>query len=403
MLTADVGNVDLALIAATFGEVLHRGGVAVSPERRGRFAEAIALAKPATVNDLYWLARVTLVTEREQISVFDRWFDFVFRNISDVSDSRGDAANAAQLAKGEARTDTVRSPRAAIDTNDSTANLRHSPSTDEADPRDGESDDSGDRDLTVLAMMSADERLRALDFSQWTADELLRLRHLLRDVVVRVPQRRSRRTRIHAAGDQIDMRATLRAAQRTGGDPRRLIRRRRRIRSRRVVLLADVSGSMEPYALAYVTFVHGMVRALEAEAFVFATRLTRLTRQLRVKNPSMALTQAMLATPDWSGGTRLGGALGSFNDGWGRRGLARGAIVVVVSDGWSGDGPDIVRREMGRLRRLAHRIIWVNPRVQAPGYQPLVGGMAAALPFVDDFISGHSIRSLQEVADAVGR
>jgi uncharacterized protein with von Willebrand factor type A (vWA) domain len=167
------------------------------------------------------------------------------------------------------------------------------------------------------------------------------------------------------------------------------------------VLLCDVSGSMEAFTRVYVTLLQTAVTGARAEAFVFATRLTRLTRQLAVRDPDLALARAAAAPPDWAGGTRLAAAVGRFVADHGRRGLARGAVVVVLSDGWSQDDPAAVAEAMGRLRRLAHRIVWVNPRRAAPGYEPLVGGMAAALPFCDAFVSGHSVAALEEVAAAI--
>ena len=158
---------------------------------------------------------------------------------------------------------------------------------------------------------------------------------------------------------------------------------------------------MEDYARAYLYLLHGAVRALRAEAFVFSTQLSRLTRALAEVNPNVALVRAKVTAPDWSGGTRIGEALREFNDGWGRRGIARGAVVVIVSDGWEAGDADLLAREMERLSRLAHRIVWVNPRRQSPQFQPLTGGMAAALPFVDTLVSGHSLDALDEVLAAI--
>ena len=213
--------------------------------------------------------------------------------------------------------------------------------------------------------------------------------------------RRGRRSRRHSAGRELDIRATLRRAHRTGGDPVHRVHRKRTERPRRVVLLADVSGSMEPYARVYLHLMRGAVRALGAEAFVFATRLTRLTRPLAVGGPDRAYAQVAKATPDWSGGTRIGPALTRFLDDHGRRGMARGAVVVIVSDGWEIGDTEELREAMTRLHRLAYRIIWVNPRKAAEGFAPLTGGMAAALPSVDTFISGHSMRALEDVMEAI--
>jgi uncharacterized protein with von Willebrand factor type A (vWA) domain len=220
------------------------------------------------------------------------------------------------------------------------------------------------------------------------------------------PQRRTRRAERRRRGDRVDMRRTLRGSLRTGGDPIRLAHRRRRVVRRRLVLLCDISGSMEPYARAYLQFLTcaagGGDRRTRSEAFVFATRLTRLTRALHSRNPERAIQRAAATAPDWSSGTRIGDALKTFNDRHGRRGMARGAVVVILSDGWERGDPALVGREMERLSRLAYRIVWVNPRAAASGFVPRAGGMAAALPHCDALVSGHSLEALEEVVDVIG-
>ncbi|WP_324273722.1 vWA domain-containing protein [Blastococcus brunescens] len=254
----------------------------------------------------------------------------------------------------------------------------------------------------LLAAASTEERLRHTSFADLDADELAGMRELVRRLVLSTPVRRSRRSRAsRRAGDRLDLRRTVRAAQRTGGDPVRLVHAVRRTTPRRLVLLCDVSGSMEPYTRIYLTLLQGAVAGARAEAFVFSTGLTRLTRQLAVRDPDQALARAGAASSDWAGGTRLAEGIGRFVADHGRRGLARGAVVVVLSDGWAQDDPDDVGDAMRRLRRLAHRIVWVNPRKAAPGYAPLVGGMAAALPYCDAFVSGHSLAALEQVVAAV--
>jgi uncharacterized protein with von Willebrand factor type A (vWA) domain len=190
---------------------------------------------------------------------------------------------------------------------------------------------------------------------------------------------------------------------RTAGEPIGLARRRRRTTPRRLVMLCDISGSMEPYARAYLQFLTCAAGSgPNAEAFVFATRLTRLTRALASRHPERAIERAAAAAPDWSSGTRIGDALKTFNDRHGRRGMARGAVVVILSDGWERGDPMLVGREMERLARLAHRIVWVNPRVAASAFTPSAGGMVAALPHCDALVSGHSLEALGEVAEAIG-
>jgi uncharacterized protein with von Willebrand factor type A (vWA) domain len=219
---------------------------------------------------------------------------------------------------------------------------------------------------------------------------------------IATPRRRTRRADHDRLGDRIDLRRTLRGSLRTGGDPTRLARKRRRVLPRRLVLLCDISGSMEPYARAYLHFLTAAGSIRHAEAFVFATRLTRVTRALATRSPEQAIQRAAAAAPDWSSGTRIGDALCEFNDRHGRRGVARGAVVVILSDGWERGDPALVAREMERLSRLAYRIVWVNPRASARGFVPRAGGMAAALPYIDALVSGDNLAALTEVVGAIG-
>ena len=198
------------------------------------------------------------------------------------------------------------------------------------------------------------------------------------------------------------MRATVRRALRAGGEPVRRSFLEPSQKPRRVVLLCDVSGSMDPYARALLRFLHAAVVGRgRVEAFALGTRLTRLTRELSSRDPDAALASAATAVADWSGGTRLGEGLRVFNDTWGTRGMARGAVVVILSDGWDRGDPDALAEQMARLRRVAHRIVWVNPLKASPGYAPLARGMAAALPFVDDFVAGHSLAALESLAEVI--
>lgn len=386
---------DLADVAGRFSTLLHAAGVPVTPERAGRWAAAVALTRPHTLSALYWTARVTLLSDRGQLEVFDRVFSQVFGGIVDIAEERGDrlAPPPTHVRPGETR------PPVAGDRPGATA-PEPSPNP-VGEPGDGDEDQ--DRRDTVLAAMSADERLRTRDFASLTPEELQRLRGLLADLRLAPPPRRSRRHVRHPRGDRFDLRATLAASHRTAGDPVHRVRRRPRTRPRRLVFLCDISGSMEPYARVYLQLLHSAVGGARAEAFVFATRLTRLTRELTVRQPEVALQRAGQRAPDWSGGTRIGAALQAFTDGYGRRGMARGAVVVIVSDGWEREDPALLGEQMARLGRLAHRIVWVNPRRQSPRYEPLVGGMAAALPHVDAFVSGHSMAALDEVVAAIAR
>ncbi len=264
-------------------------------------------------------------------------------------------------------------------------------------------DDDGDAVDVPLALASAEERLAGKRFDALEPHELAQLYQLMAGLRLSTPPRTTRRYRSGRRGRQIDMRRTLRAARRTGGDPIRLARRQRRVTRRRLVMLCDISGSMEPYARAYLQFLTcAAASGPDAEAFVFATRLTRLTRALASSNPERAIQRAAAAAPDWSSGTRIGDALQAFNDRHGRRGMARGAVVVILSDGWERGDPALVAREMQRLSRLAHRIVWVNPRSSASSFTVRAGGMVAALPYCDALVSGHSFEALHEVVEAIG-
>ena len=249
---------------------------------------------------------------------------------------------------------------------------------------------------------SDEEVLRGKRFDALAPEELAQLYRLMGRLEVATPRRRTRRSERDRRGKRMDMRRTLRGSMRTAGDPIRLARRRRRVVRRRMVMLCDISGSMEPYARAYLQFLTCAAGSgPNAETFVFATRLTRLTRALRSRSPERAIQRAAAAAPDWSSGTRIGDALKAFNDRHGRRGMARGAVVVILSDGWERGEPALVAREMERLSRLAYRIVWVNPRAAASGFSPRAGGMAAALPHCDALVSGHNMEALDEVVEAI--
>ena len=381
--------VDLATVAATFGDRLHSAGIPVTPERSGRFAAAMDLTSPATYADVYWAARITLVSGHEQLEQFDRVFGHVFGELADPADTRGEQGSPSTGARPRQRS------QQASDSMRGTAGAGRS----------GQVAEHGSQEIegkTLAMTASRDEYLHRADYAVLTPLELASLRTLMTQMRLAPPKRIRRRMRRSSRGHRLDMRATIRRSHRTGGDPVERILRRPTVRPRRLVMIADISGSMEPYARAYLQLLHCAAGAANAETFVFATRLTRLTRQLRIRNPNVALQRAAAAAPDWAGGTRLGDALKAFNDGWGRRGLARGAVLLIVSDGWDAGDPTVVGEQMARLSRLAHRVVWVNPRKQSDSYQPLVGAMAAALPHVDAFVSGHSFEAMQEVLEAVG-
>jgi uncharacterized protein with von Willebrand factor type A (vWA) domain len=388
---------DVAALAARFGRAVHDAGIPCTPERSARFARALGAVPPVTRDRLYWTARTVLVSDRGQVAAFDGVFARVFEGIADPATRRGD-----QHAPPPPGT-TARGDRAAVAGGPRVTAPPGPPrsSSPTAAPAGGGRDADGQDALVPVAAADA-ERLAHKDFADVDADELLTLRRLMARMRIATPLRRTRRAARARRGERLDVRATLRASHRTGGDPVRRIRRRRRFAHRPLVVLCDVSGSMEPYSRAFLMFLHTAVGGARAEAFVFATRLTRLTRALRGHQPDLAIARAAAAAPDWSGGTRIGAALATFNDDFGRRGLARGAVVVIVSDGWEVGDPAVVGREMARLRRLARRIVWINPRAGRPGFAPAAGGMAAALPYVDALVGGHDLAALDDALAAIG-
>jgi uncharacterized protein len=420
---------DLALVAARFGAALRAAGVPADPGRCERFARAVTVARPPTLQGLYLCALATLASSQDHIETLRRVFRDVFGGPGDLpagsepqpsglpgghpgTSQLGDVLReAAQAARAHAAAIPPEpgppGPRrlAGAPPHDggqdqplsagSTGYRQHLVATDEAPPM-GEEAAAARRTLA-----SAVDRLASTDFAELTPAELLMLSGLMRKLTLAVPLRRSRRPRRTPHGRQADLRTTLRQARRTGGHPLRLARRAPLLEPRRLVVLCDISGSMEPYARAMLQLLYCAAGGAQAEVFTFATRLTRLTGTLAHSRPGAALQQAGQAAPDWLGGTRIGESLAEFNGSHGRRGMARGAVVVIISDGWDTGDPAILRREMQRLSLVAHRIVWVNPRTQSPEYQPLAGGMAAAWPYCDAVVSAHSLHALDDLTAAL--
>jgi len=353
----------------TFGRVLREAGLEVGP---GRICDAMAGLDTIDLgrrDDVYWTLRQTLVSRADDVDAFDRAFAAWFLRAPELAPPR-----TSQLER--VRATKVGSRDGAEDTGESAA-------------------DSDERQ----AGWSAQELLRDKDFSELTDEELVRIRRMIAELASARPQRRSRRLRRNPNGTTLDLRRLVRASLATGGDPVDRAFRSRVETHRKLIVLCDVSGSMEPYSRAILLFVHALLESGRGvEAFVFGTRLTRLTDELRGIDPERALEEASRRVVDWSGGTRIGASLKAFNDLWGRRALSRGAVVVIVSDGWERDDTATVAREMARLARSAYFVVWVNPLKGHPDYEPLAGGMRAALPFVDRFLPGHNLSSLEDLA-----
>ncbi len=366
---------DLADAVARFGTLLRAEGLPVGPDRSTRFAEAITVVEPTTTRELYWCAMATLISDPAQLPVFDSLFDRVFTGLVDVAEQRGQNPGVESVA---------------------TSSSGGTPSVDGRSGSQGE-----EREFDVPALASSGERLSTRDFAELTAAELALLADLMRELELRTPVRRSRRQRRAPGGRRIDLRSSLRRARRTGGYPIRLERTAERVTPRRLVVLCDISGSMQPYARAMLQLLYCATRGPKAEAFAFATRLTRLTPALARGKPGDALERAGHLAPDWSGGTRIATAIDEFLREHGRRGMARGAIVLIISDGWESGDPADLGRAMAALSRIAYRVVWANPRTAKPGYEPLAGGMAAAWPYCDAVVSAHRLDALPELLAAL--
>ena len=356
-------------MAVAFARVLRGVGVVAPIDSVLTFVKALHRVGIEEQSNVYWAAHSTLIRKPEDREVFDRAFRVFWEHRFSENI--------------EEEVETLRIELAVDD--------------DEGDG-DGEAEPS-DADLTLTLRFSAVESLRKKDFAEYSHDELRLAQDLMHQLRLAGPTRRSLRTRRAMNHQHLpDLRRTVRASLRTGGEPIRRYWREPDEKMRRLVLLLDISGSMEPYSRAFLRFVHAaVVGRRRVEAFTFGTRLTRLTKELSARDPDYALTRASEQVADWSGGTRLGECLRTFNDSWGVRGIARGSIVVVLSDGWDRGDPEVLSEQMERLHRVAHRIIWVNPLKVTPGYAPLAKGMAAALAHTDDFVEGHSVDALNEL------
>ena len=340
-------ELDLPPLVGALSRRLHEAGVPMTPARSAELARALTLVRPISRRRLYWTTRAVAVSDDAQVKAFDAVFFSIFGG-EKAETFEPDEAQSSAAPPNDRSTSVGDSAQGGASASPSGA------------------DGDGAEVEVPLAIASDEEVLRSKSFDALEPHELAELYRLMSRLELATPLRQTRRYERGRHGARVDMRRTLRASLRTGGDPIRLARRRRRNERRRLVMLCDISGSMEPYARAYLQFLTCAAgTGPSAEAFVFATRLTRLTRALASRNPERAIQRAAAAAPDWSSGTRIGDALKEFNDRHGRRGMARGAVIVILSDGWERGDPLLVAREMERLARLAYRIVWVNPRVGA--------------------------------------
>ena len=357
-----------------FTAALRAAGLPMTTDRVAAFTEALAALDVTSRVQTYWAGRVTLCGDPDDIRTYDAAFDAWF------DPARGPSAPPPSGPAPKPPTLTSLLPT-----------------------REGRGEGTEEaRDELVRATATGTEVLRHRDLGELTPLEREHLRRLLALLRPEPPTRPSRRLAPARRGAP-DPGRTLRAALRNHGEIGDLRRRAPGRRPRKVVLLLDVSGSMEPYADALLRFAHVVVRRSprSTEAFTLGTRLTRVTPELRQRDPERALRDAGRAIPDWSGGTRLGEAIGAFTDRWGRRGAARRAIVVVFSDGWERGETELLGTQVGRLARLAHRVVWVNPHAGKDGYAPVQGGIVAVLPYLDHLLAGHSLETLERLLDVV--
>lgn len=361
-------------ILVGFARTLAAAGLIVGPGRTAAFLAAVGVLSATDPRQVYWAGRATMASEPDDLPVYDAAFAAYFSGRS-----------AAGL-RPRQRTLQVTVPM---------------PATDAEPGSDGETDDPADTQV-VKAKASAREVLRTRDLARLTNEERAEMAAMIAMLRPGLPTRRARRKYPSNLGP-MDRRRTLRAMLAAGGELRQPPRHRAGRRPRRIVLLVDVSGSMAPYADPLLRFGHVLVRhrPQATEVFTIGTRLSRVTRALTLRDPDQALMAAADVIPDFSGGTRLGEALKAFNDRWGQRGTAHGAVVVVFSDGWERGSCDLLAEEVERLQRLARAVVWVNPHKGHEGYLPVQSGIVAALPYVDHFVAGHSLATLEELLEVI--
>ena len=387
------------------GRALRTSGLGSCADQQVTLCRALGEVDMRRRDSVYWAARAAFVRSPAEVRVFDAIFDRFWEGLEPLpgdgmaqageSDPRMPGAQHGGESLPQYRREGTSST--VVDGQPSRA-AREIPSAGE----DGERPDQRRAQRGVLAAYSPEEVLPEHEPMRYTREEIDTLHRLAGELRDSVPQRRSRRLRPSRRDGRLDLKRTLRRSLATDGELLRpAFRAPSRVR-RRLLLVCDVSGSMERYSRALLAVLQAAVRSgLKSETFVFATRLTRVTAPLAGRDAERALEEARAAVGDWSGGTRIGATLAHFNREWGRRGVARGAIAIVVSDGWDRGNPDVLAAEVERLRLQARRLVWLNPRPAGLDGQPLAVGMRAALPYVDDFVAGHDPRAVERLAEVI--
>ena len=364
-----------------FGRVLRHLGLDIDPGRMMDLVSALDHIEIGRKSDFFYSARTLLVHEREDLALFDEAFALFWRKPAERwhVDWQG-------LAPRRKRSRRI---------------VTHPP-LEEAAPETDDSSSSRSRNMTVIEVTrtySDRELLRHKDFAEMNEQEAEAVKQMMTHLLWHISERRTLRKR-PGKGHSIDLRRTLRHSLRSEGEIFNWSYREPKRKPRPFVVMADISGSMERYTRLLLHFIYGMKATLHqpVEAFVFSTRLTRITRPLQIRDLDLALKNVGQLVHDWAGGTRIGESLKTFNFEWGRRVLGRGAVVLIISDGWDRGDPELLKREMARLKRNCHRLIWLNPLLGAPDYEPLTRGIQAALPHIDDFLPVHNLASLEDLA-----
>jgi uncharacterized protein len=390
----------------TFGRRLRKAGLKVGTGKIIELFDAMQVVGFQSKDDVHAASRAVLVNRPDQMEAFDIeferfWRDLVSRMPQMLEEQGRDVDDASTPPeRGDERPEE--SDRTSPDDESGEDRVTLSVAGDE-DLDDSSAEEDYEAPPDDVLVFSASEALRKKDFGLFTPEEIARARRLMERMHWRLGMRKTRRRERARRGEFIDQRTMLRSSLRHGGVPVQLKFRRRKEKMRPLVLICDISGSMDRYSRILLQFVHTLETGLDnVEVFVFGTRLTRITRELRKRDVDSAITDVVNAVDDWSGGTRIGEAIRDFNYRWSRRVLRSNATVVLISDGWDRGDPFLLGEEMARLQRSSRRLIWLNPLLGAPGYQPLTQGIRAALPYVDYFMPVHNLQSLEALADLLG-
>lgn len=361
-----------------FVHLLRAMGVRVGTGNMLDFAAALTYVTVTDREALHDAALCTLIAKADDMPIFESAFAFYFRRLS-------------ALDVQETTLPVIRIPQRPLRL------PRRKPGA--GDDNEGDNpDDLEEQKVGATMVYSGSETLRTRDFGSYSHDEVQQARDMMRRMKWRPALRRTRRSRRDKRRGVIDLRSIMRSSMRSAGEPLHLSYRSPRYRRRPLVVLCDISGSMDRYSRMLLQFVHTLNDGMDhVESFVFGTRLTRVTRLLRSRDVDDAVALVSKQVLDWSGGTRIGNTIREFNVRWSRRVLSRGPVVLVISDGWDRGDPTLLSQEMARLQRSCHRLIWLNPLLGNPRYQPLTQGMVAAMPYIDEFIPVHNLVSIEQL------